>query len=148
MDTTCSCRFILSTLRIIGPSNRGVWTLKQGSGVLKIASFEGSGYLGYVLCINDVLNLLISYFWIQICIFEYMFTSSQKPFTDRCVHLAVCLKHRVSTRYGALWHRQGLRQGISYSSTNLAMLTYVILHRVHISENLRFFYKAFRKFHI
>ena len=35
------------TLRIIGPSNGRAWTCIAGIGSAKIASFEGSGYLGY-----------------------------------------------------------------------------------------------------
>ena len=35
------------TLRILGPSNGGVGTCIAGVRVLKIDTFEGSGYLGY-----------------------------------------------------------------------------------------------------
>ena len=34
----------LATLRILGPSNGGVWTCIAGVRVLKIATFEGSGF--------------------------------------------------------------------------------------------------------
>ena len=37
---------ICETLRILGPSYRGVWTCIAGVRVLKIAIFEGSGFLG------------------------------------------------------------------------------------------------------
>ena len=36
------------TLRILGPSNGGVGTCIAGVRVLKIGTFEGSGYLGYL----------------------------------------------------------------------------------------------------
>ena len=36
------------TLRILGPSNGGVGTCIAGVWVLKIGTFEGSGYLGYI----------------------------------------------------------------------------------------------------
>ena len=38
---------IVPTLRILGPSNGGVGTCIAGVRVLKIGTFEGSGYLGY-----------------------------------------------------------------------------------------------------
>ena len=38
---------LLTTLRILGPSNGGVGTCIAGGRVLKIGTFEGSGYLGY-----------------------------------------------------------------------------------------------------
>ena len=37
---------VFSTLRILGPSNAGVGTCIAGVRVLKIGTFEGSGYLG------------------------------------------------------------------------------------------------------
>ena len=37
---------IWPTLRILGPSNGRVWTCIAGVWVLKIATFEGSGFLG------------------------------------------------------------------------------------------------------
>ena len=43
MLSVCLC----STLRILGPSNGGVGTCIAGVRVLKIGTFEGSGYLGY-----------------------------------------------------------------------------------------------------
>ena len=39
---------ILLTLRILGPSNGGVGTCIAGVRVLKIGTFEGSGYLGQI----------------------------------------------------------------------------------------------------
>ena len=39
---------ISPTLRIPGPSNAGVGTCIAGVRVLKIGTFEGSGYLGYL----------------------------------------------------------------------------------------------------
>ena len=42
----------LPTLRILGPSNAGVGTCIAGVRVLKIGTFEGSGYLGYMKTID------------------------------------------------------------------------------------------------
>ena len=43
-------RRIFPTLRILGPSNGRVWTCIARVRVLKIATFEGSGFLGYETC--------------------------------------------------------------------------------------------------
>ena len=37
----------ITSLRILGPSNGGVGTCIAGVRVLKIGTFEGSGYLGF-----------------------------------------------------------------------------------------------------
>ena len=47
------------SLRILGPSNGRVWTCIAGVWVLKIATFEGSGFLGiyvFVFCLGKIWN--------------------------------------------------------------------------------------------
>ena len=49
----CNCIYIYIyiSLRILGPSNGGVGTCIAGVRVLKIGTFEGSGYLGLYIYI-------------------------------------------------------------------------------------------------
>ena len=54
------------SLRILGPSNGRVWTCIAGVWVLKIATFEGSGFLGiYVFCFLFGENLECKKIWLH-----------------------------------------------------------------------------------